>query len=453
MRSKCRDIHQSSSLPSILDTYLSPAGVRKAENEDKAQQRRRRTVQHDCDPDQEAKARRQAQLEQRHLEAYMNLHRLRDALYERYAALLTEKVQSQRQELQRRYEAARAKSHNQTKQTPRKLAFSILQHNDSYLKSLPKTRHYLIWGLQKELAQRGCLKTHGDLEDFYRLINYNQSLSQLQKNLQDIKKKMTDSRSAADLMTEQKTCGSPRFPLTAEKTGHEDHFSCSRPPSQSSLLERGSGSGQSSAELLLSGSKEEEETEQMFPKMKVPTFVSLQPNFLGNLKSKIPQLIIPEIPEKSRKADIYLGWLRHMHDISIENMIFSQRLLDRERDSLCWQEERSVQDLVPCIFPSIDSKQKKTSQAYQTPLQPLKRPGSVQRDPPQVPQQRGKISSASCQCLETTDWDTAVCRSRTPDPLSMEDVCQQKHVEVKDCSHGNSFIKYSNSKSSFLSLV
>lgn len=37
--------------------------------------------------------------------------------------------------------------------------------------------------------------------------------------------------------------------------------------------------------------------------------------------------IIPEIPEKSKKAEIYLTQLRHMHQKSVTNMVFSQRLV------------------------------------------------------------------------------------------------------------------------------
>lgn len=37
----------------------------------------------------------------------------------------------------------------------------------------------------------------------------------------------------------------------------------------------------------------------------------------------------------------------------------------------------------------------------------------------------------SRRSFETLVWDTAVCCRKTPDPLSIEDVCQQKHVEVK----------------------
>lgn len=37
--------------------------------------------------------------------------------------------------------------------------------------------------------------------------------------------------------------------------------------------------------------------------------------------------VIPEIPKKSSKAEIYLGRLRQMYDLSLINMAFSQRLV------------------------------------------------------------------------------------------------------------------------------
>ncbi|KAF1375869.1 hypothetical protein PFLUV_G00224670 [Perca fluviatilis] len=368
MRAECKNVHQASTLPSISDEYLLPVAVRKAGVDVKAEPWRRKAMGDSVpDPDQEAKAWRQAQLEQRHLEAYRNLHRLRDALGLRYAALLKDKVHSQRLLLQQRDETARAKSENETKRKQKKLAFSKLQHNDSYLKSLPKTSYYMV---------------------------------------------VLESRPAADLMTQI----SEKHPCTAKEREHEEH---------SRLLEQGSGS----AELIFGGSQEKDEIEQMFPKMKAPTFATLQPNFMKNFQSKMPDLISPEIPEKSRKAEIYLRRLRQMHDLCLTNMASSQRLLDRETDSLCWQEERGNQDL---MLPGIDSKQGKTSQTNQPPLCSPKQPRSVRNDQPSRPQQSGRMTSASHRDLETLVWDAAMCRRKTPDPLSIEDVCQQKHVEIID---------------------
>ncbi|XP_059215943.1 uncharacterized protein si:ch211-130h14.4 [Centropristis striata] len=383
----------------------------------------RRKVMRDSgpDPDQEAKARRQAHLEQRHLEAYRNMHRLRDALCQRYAALLKNKVHSQRLLLQQRDETARAKLHTEAKQKQKKLAFSKLQHNDSYLKSLPKTSYYLIFDLQKQLAELGYLKTHHDLEDFYRCITYNRHPTQLHKSLEDVRKRMLERRPAANLMIQYKT---PEQHLcTAEDGGHEDHCR---------LLEQGSGSGESSAEMIFSCSWEKDEIEQMFPKMKVPTFATLQPNFMRNFQSKMPDLILSEIPEKSRKAEIYVRRLRQMHGLCLTNMAFSQRLLDREADSLCWQEERGNQDLV---LPGIDdSKQGKTSQTNQAPLCSPEQPRSVQNDRCSCPQQLSRMTPARRRHHEHLVWDTTVCCRKTPDPLSIDDVCRQKHVQIIDRS-------------------
>ncbi|XP_076021997.1 uncharacterized protein LOC143012642 [Genypterus blacodes] len=384
-----------------MDAYF-PVGVRKDKNEAKPEAKRKKVVRDkdkDQDPDQEAKARLQAQLEQRHLEAYWNMHRLRDALHQRYAALLKEKVRSQRLALQQRHERTRRESENHAKRKQRKLTFCKLQHDDSFLKHLPKTSYYLIFGLQKQLDQGGFLKTHHDLENFYQRINYNTQPSQLQRNLQDIRKKMLGSKSAAAVVTQD--------------TGQQEE-----PPHSRS----------GSADVLLSGNRERDKVEQMFPKMKAPAFASLRSKFLRT--STLPQLVIPEIPEKSKKAEICLSQLRQMHQMSLTNMVFSQRLLDRERDSLCWQDERGVQDLVLCVLPDTDSKTCKESHTDHPPLCSPKQPRSVQNNRPASPQ--NNKNSARYQCFEAAGRDKTVTRCRTPDPLSMEDVYQQKHVEIID---------------------
>ncbi|XP_035462598.2 uncharacterized protein si:ch211-130h14.4 isoform X2 [Scophthalmus maximus] len=378
------------------------------------------------DPDHEATARRQAQLEQRHLETYRNMHRLRDALRDRYAALLKDKVHSQRELLQQRDETTRrGKSQDETKKKQKKLAFSKLQHNDSYLRSLPKTGYYQVFDLQKQLVERGRLKSHHDLEDFYRSIEFNSRPSELQRSLQDVRKTMLESRSAADLTSEQHKT-SEEHPCAAEDRGDEDDVSHSR------LLEQGSGPGERSADLISGGSQEKDAIEQMFPKMKVPTFATLQPNIMRRFQSRMPDSTTPEIPEKSRKAEIYLRRLRQMHRLCLTNMAFSQRLLDRETDSPCWREEEGVQDL---MFPGENSEQGKTNQTNLPPLIALKQPTSVQKH------SRPRKTSARCMKIKTTHvlrlWfgTQQSCRRETPDPLSIEDVCRQKHIQIIDCDH------------------
>ncbi|XP_030298066.1 uncharacterized protein LOC115596791 [Sparus aurata] len=307
----------------------------------------------------------------------------------------------------------------------KKLAVSKLQHDDSYLKSIPKTSYYLfpvtlsrseIFDLQRQLAQSGHLNTHHDMEDFYRRIEYGRHPSQLHKSLEAVRKQMLGSRSASDLMTSEK------LPCAAEDGGHQDLISSSR------ILDGGSGLDESSAELIFGGSQDKEDFERMFPKTKAPTFATLQPNFMRNFQSKMPDLIIPEIPEKSRKAQIYLRRLRQMHDLCLANMAFTHRLLDRETDSPRWQEERGNHDL----FPVIDTKHEKTRQTNEPPLCSPKQLGSVQNDGLSCPKLLSKKTSSSLQSFETPVLDKAACCRKTPDPLSIEDLCQQKHIQVTD---------------------
>ncbi|KAI4812724.1 hypothetical protein KUCAC02_024092 [Chaenocephalus aceratus] len=252
-----------------------------------------------------------AALGERHLEAYRNMHRLRKAPCRRYAALLSDKVSSQSALLQQREEAARGKSESEAQQVERlchrhrapkqgrpalclclsvcllfssslkqkKLSFSKLLHDDSYLKPLPKTSYYL--------NKQGL---HGGL------------------------------------------------------------FSVDPPGGESCLLtilEHESGSGEGFAELIFGGSHEGAKLSKCFP-----------------------------------------------------------RLLDRETDSLSWQEERGNQDLT---LPSVDSKQGKASQTNQAPLCSPKQQSSVRKDRPSCSPPLRRVTSARNPCLETLVWDTATC--------------------------------------------
>ncbi|KAL3050160.1 hypothetical protein OYC64_012244 [Pagothenia borchgrevinki] len=84
-------------------------------------------------------------------------------------------------------------------------------------------------------------------------------------------------------------------------------------------------------------------------------------------------------------------------------------------------------------LPSVDSKQGKTSQTNQAPLCSPKQQSSVRKDRPSCSPPLSRMTSARHPCLETLVWDTATCCRKTPDPLSIEDVCEQEHVEIIDC--------------------
>ncbi|XP_042161549.1 uncharacterized protein si:ch211-130h14.4 [Oncorhynchus tshawytscha] len=495
MKSKCKDIHQSSNLPCILETYLPSSGGKMAENEDRPQRRRKKLTQSRetgpggqnhpgsaaSDPDSVS---RQALLDQRHLEAYRNMHGLRDILYHRYSAMLRDKIHTQRQEIQRR--AAAAGAVTEDKHTPklRKLACSTLSHDNTYLRSLPQTSYYLILGLQNQLSRHGCLKTLQDQEDFCFMVNHhhhhNRGPVQLQRTQQEIRKRMIGSRSAPDVMSagwgwsQQEMSGqTSRIHVTTE-TRHLDRIVHSetgrglmpgerlpergagerlpergageRLPERGAgerLPERGAGerlpergAGKNSAAFLLS-QQEQDYTEQMFPKMKVPKFATLQPSFLKNLKTVMPTVGVEEIPEKSKRAEMTVRMLRHMHSQSLTNMAVSQRLLlDRDRHSLCccWEQKTSFQDLTQYVFPSVHSNEEKKKRCAGN-LPPLPPPPSYQ-EWTRIEPDDSEVPSLALEGLGLrtipSAGNTEIC-SKTPEPLSIEDVCQRNPLGVVNC--------------------
>ncbi|XP_041645965.1 uncharacterized protein si:ch211-130h14.4 isoform X2 [Cheilinus undulatus] len=297
-------------------------------------------------------------------------------------------------------------------QRQKKLSFSKLQHNDSFLKSLPKTSYYLIFDLQRQLSEQGLLKTHHNFEEFYSRIDYRRHPSKILKSLEGVRRRMLESRPAADLGTSEKQS------CPGEEKRHEDKISTFR------LSKQISDSGGSS-ELVISGIPEEDGCERLFPKMKAPTFATLQPDFMRNFGSKMPILqTLPEIPKKSQRAELHLRQLRQMHDLCLSNMALSQKLTEKETDSVSWQEERGRDpDLMP---PGIDSKHGITSRADLPPLCSQKQPRIIQISQRTSPKPSSK-TPLSQRCSETS---LCACSSKSPDPLCIEDLCQLKNVQV-----------------------
>ncbi|XP_055721976.1 uncharacterized protein si:ch211-130h14.4 isoform X2 [Salvelinus fontinalis] len=503
MKSKCKDIHQSSNLPCILETYLPSSGGKKAENEDRPQRWRKKLTQ----------SRDTGTGGQDHPGSAASDP---DSVIRQ--ALLDQKL--------------------------RKLTCSTLSHDNTYLRSLPQTSYYLILGLQNQLSRHGCLKTLQDQEDFCFTVNHhNRGPVQLQRTLQEIRKRMIGSRSTPDVMSagwgwsqQEMLVKLPRIHVTTAERRHLDRIvpsetgrrlmpgerlpergsrerlpqrgsgeklpergsgerlpergsgerlpergsgeklpergsgerlpergsgerlpergSGERLPERGSgekLPERGSGeklpergSGENSAACLFSQQQEQDYTEQMFPKVKVPKFATLQPSFLKNLKTVMPAVGVEEIPEKSKRAEMTVRMLRHMHSQSLTNMAVSQRLLqDINRHSLgcCWDHKRSFHDLTQYVFPSVHSNEEKKKRCAGNlpPFLPLPPP------PPLSYQEWDRINPDDSEVpslgleglgLRTTPsaGNTEIC-SKTPEPLSIEDVCQRNPSGVIDCGY------------------
>ncbi|KAG7462720.1 hypothetical protein MATL_G00187690 [Megalops atlanticus] len=433
------DIHHSSTLPSILDTYLSPGYIKKDE---KKQQKMSLSCKEEggfletsrSDSGEESTIRQKAALDQRHLEVYRNMHLLRDVMYHRYAVLLKEKIHRQRKEIKRHEQASlkppeNAREQRQGRVLGQKLPYCNLSHNDSHLKSLPKTSYYLIVDLQDELARRGCLKTWRDQEEFWSLVGQNRGTARLESRLKEICERMISSRPAPDQRSverrqKEKSRTAPIVQITVDEGSHQE---------QTVLSEEEAGDSDAALHPQGKHPQEQDEMEQMFPKLQVPKFVTLQPGFLDQFKpSVLPELRICDPPQKRRRAGSNLKKLHLMHSLSLTNMATSQRMLDRNGHFKHWEEEDRVHCLLQYVFPADDSKARKScNKKCSLPHLSLS-PRRSAREMPAPSPKHGTPPPTGIQWSKVIPEHTEMTRNKIPEPLTLEEVCQQHPVKVID---------------------
>ncbi|XP_043552041.1 uncharacterized protein si:ch211-130h14.4 isoform X3 [Chiloscyllium plagiosum] len=187
-----------------------------------------------------------------------------------------------------------------------------LYHEIKYLKSIPKSHFYMIVELQDQLAKNGILKNQGDYEEFWRLLKQTPRASPFEAKLQDIKLKMNRSPPCVNKRLGQDLA---RNPCVARKT--KNHTPAAGLPGLSSF--------QHINYLVSKQRKVQEETEQMFPKMKTLKMAQENPHHI----------------------EVHLDKLYQMYRRSFANMVEAQRLLERSGHFMEF-EEPSIQDFVFC---------------------------------------------------------------------------------------------------------
>ncbi|MBN3320292.1 PRR18 protein, partial [Atractosteus spatula] len=260
--------------------------------------------------DDEVKVMKQVMLDQRHLEAYRNLHRLRDAMYLHYSDLLKQKIQKQRKEMKQHGLTAHKPTEKPRGQTVsgQRLAFSTLSHDDQYLQSIPKSSFYLIVDLQNHLTKCGLLKTRQDNEEFWMLAQQYQHRAQKKIKLQDIRKiRLSPHRekagqsfilalSKADRMGPCLPCCPgqtplPSLPVTISTAGKEEIVHKMNTHSEKAVCE-GTTHQHGKHE------REQDEIEQMFPKMRY-LFPSEYELRASSDKSPVRETFLPRLSHPS----------------------------------------------------------------------------------------------------------------------------------------------------------
>ncbi|KAI4890023.1 hypothetical protein NFI96_020219, partial [Prochilodus magdalenae] len=494
MTLKVRDALHTSSLPSILDSYVSTEGSEKVSLQycdtvmleqktlqglyvfssfpeitacvvktvtqmKKLQARKdKEALLHSgpaADSDDMAEVKQRALLDQRHLESYHRIHRLRNRLSRHYTELLREKVQRQRLEIKLHNSVAlknRAKHLEQPfllffqrarKLATQKLATSSLKHDDAFLRALPKTRHYLdphrttteqILELQSLLNQRGCLRGPREQEVFRYWVDQHKT-AQLERQLQQI---ALCSKSAPELKLEdllkEKPEPIPKRQVSTDGSQQEEQ--------EHQTAESGGGAQVGSPRLYSKQSQEQDHTELKFPsvflrEIQVPRFSTLQPSFLETIKTNILLLKVKEPPLKSKAAETTQHKLHLMHSLSLSHMAHTRRsvgnrglykpavlLLDQKGLTVRDDEGYGINDLLEYVCPhKAPSKEPRSSTASRLPPPSLRDPSEM--EPPEHSKEKlSRSSDHVTRSPQPDDSEASSSEATAPElPLSMEDIC------------------------------
>ncbi|XP_052006868.1 uncharacterized protein si:ch211-130h14.4 [Xyrauchen texanus] len=292
-------------------------------------------------------SKRKAQLDQRHLETYYRFHRLKDALSHQYATLLKEKVQRQRQEMNLNDpdESKVMEGHKEKKRaTIQRFTRSTLTHDDTYLRALPKTRHYLVLELQRQLTRLGCLKSRKEQEVFRVWVEQHRNKYQLEKQMQAMELHSNSSPCVTlESLLKQRSGTPPKLQISPDDTtAQHKHMPVSV---------RGSGGGANSCQPQGKQSWGQSETELMFPEVftreiKVPKFSSLHSTFLEKFSTSMLIVRSHEPPVKSKTTGITQHKLRLMHNLSLSHKADTQRIMAKNGLSLQITDGFSIKELV-----------------------------------------------------------------------------------------------------------
>ncbi|XP_039199489.1 uncharacterized protein LOC120308079 isoform X2 [Crotalus tigris] len=348
-------LYKKSTFPPLLDSYLplncqnqNRANWQKPEKDKKEQIRNNSRLLSEEEKDELL---RQALLEKHHLETYKNLYKIRNILYERYKALLNEKVLKQRIQI-KAFDLRQQQQlkHKEQKCSPRrKLPFCKLSHDTKYLESISQSNSYWVTGLQNELTKLGIIKNQQDYESFWKLAWEDVPGSKIKEKLPDIKARMFAAKSllfstSTGIKPLQQVKSFPNNRVKKEasrdNTNLEDHCAKSVDICQPST----------SMKMKM---KSQQQMEQMFSKVLLSDVRKEQWEPLKSQQvAHFSALLHQKESDKRRKREMRLHRLHHLYYFSLIKMALSKRLLNQNGQFADVRKEQSVHDLMEYLFPN-----------------------------------------------------------------------------------------------------
>ncbi|KAE8601904.1 hypothetical protein XENTR_v10013828 [Xenopus tropicalis] len=300
----------------LLGLFTQNKELQKKETKERKPRRARKTFVYDEDDEEKTK---KEVLEKRHLETYEGLYRLRNSLSLKYFNLLRKKVQKQHSEMQKCNQVP-IKQQNMgylKKGIPvLRIPYCKLSSDDQYLENISKSKNYLIINLENELAKAGILKSKRDHEHFHQLIH--PSMDNLKEALQDIKSKVTSTKSFASFHIRK-----PSIALETRTKGQTI---------KSSLPMTGQHPNKDK--------KINKETNEILPKLLL-TELQKRPEVEHE---KASQTFCRNVSPSD--SHIYKEHVHQMYSLSLSNMAYTRRLLEKSGLFADFEDENNIHDLL-----------------------------------------------------------------------------------------------------------
>ncbi|XP_077977189.1 uncharacterized protein LOC144432782 [Glandiceps talaboti] len=350
----------------------SPTSTEMRFRKRKKKGRKSKTPSH-FDDDEEREAKRLEELQEKHMQIFEDLTKLRNHYYYEYMTALNEKVHQQRKDIQKKTdelykkiaekeEKEKADSHHVKKRHEK----SKLFHDNSHLKNLPKTHYYRIVELQDKKIKEGDLKTQTDVDNFWEDIQKPDVFREtfgLQESV--ISESQLDSPSSASLSSTHSmaslkgpdtTGGSfvpmvkiqedkePSRPSTKGKSVHQwavtQQFSKKNNNHQQGYLSAGAKGRRTSVHpkaLAL---------DQQFPRVALPPLAAFTLDLEPRKDDPEIERMNEEFRIRSRIRDRERRRLRLMYEYALTHQAATLRILEKKEDYAWMTEGPSIGDLI-----------------------------------------------------------------------------------------------------------
>ncbi|XP_066274453.1 trichohyalin-like isoform X2 [Branchiostoma lanceolatum] len=325
----------------------------------------------------------------RHVHLVDMQYKLRDQLYSEYMGKLERRVKTQReqissrqQEHDRRMQEQEEKEKEELHRVKKRLARSVISHDNTYLQRIPKSKFYKMVGLQDTLVKQGKIQSHSELEAYWKDIlrpeRYREVFGSPQDSVTIGDTRSLKSLSSADIYmqtlshhesdfrTDHLTSGlakiqeqrEPSRPSTQGITSIEQFEQARKFPAALRSMSTSLSPHKMTRMSRSSVGREDLEMDGMFPKTEFPPLAAYQLDLQFEEPDHEKEDTIEQLDRRKRERKKLQRKILKMYNHSQANAASSSRLMDLNGQFDNTFEGPSIVDLTKAItFEDEDDKQ------------------------------------------------------------------------------------------------